>query len=114
MGEGMNATVRANRPAGPSVGLVAGLYGPSPRTGGSLRFGNEPFGIPSRPFIEQQGAFRSVGSLLRHETKRRVYMVVEGDEMRELRSIEIDFEKGRVTRHDAAWRILCNLDDNRQ
>lgn len=33
MGEGMNATVRGNRPAGPSVGLVAGLHGPSPRTG---------------------------------------------------------------------------------
>ncbi len=34
--------------------------------------------------------------------------------MGELRSIEIDFEKGRITRHDAAWRILCTLADNSQ
>lgn len=34
--------------------------------------------------------------------------------MKELHSIEIDFEKGRVTRHEAAWLILCTLGQNNQ
>lgn len=34
--------------------------------------------------------------------------------MSELRSIEIDFEKGRVTRHGAAWQILCTLTESNQ